>query len=188
MPMIRTFISIDLPEGIKKGISDLQDRLKRDECHIGWVRPEAIHLTLKFLGEIDEKGMPEIEAAIRKATKGFIPFNLRIMGLGLFPNLKKPRIIWLGINEEGDDLPRLQSGIEEEMEKIGHPREERGFKPHLTIGRVRDPSGLRGLIDTIESEKEIELGGFNAEEVLIMRSDLRPEGPIYTRLCEIKFD
>ena len=188
MSMIRTFISIDLPEGIKKGISDLQDRLKRDECHIGWVRPEAMHLTLKFLGEIDEKGMPEIEAAIRKATKGFIPFYVRIMGLGVFPNLKKPGIIWLGINEEGDNLLRLQSRIEEEMEKIGHPREERGFKPHLTIGRVRDPSGLKGLIDAIESEKEIELGGFKTGEVLIMRSDLRPESRIYTRLFEIKFN
>ncbi len=188
MPMIRTFLAIDLPEGIKRGISGLQDRLKRDECHIGWVRPEAIHLTLKFLGEIDEKGVPEIEAAITKATKGFVPFNLRIMGLGVFPNLKKPGIIWLGINEEGDNLLRLQSRIEEEMEKIGHPREERGFKPHLTIGRVRDPSGLKGLIDAIESEKEVDLGGFETEAVLIMRSDLRPEGPTYTRLCEIKFD
>ncbi len=188
MSMIRTFISIDLPEGIKEGISGLQGRLKQDECHIGWVRPEAIHLTLKFLGEIDEKGIPEIESAIRRATKGFIPFYLRIMSLGVFPDIKRPRIIWLGINEEGDNLLRLQSRIEKEMEKIGHPREERGFKPHLTIGRVRDPYGLKGLIDAIESEKEVELGGFKAEEVLIMRSDLRPEGPIYTRLFEMKFN
>jgi len=187
MSMIRTFISIDLPEGIKEGISGLQGRLKRDECHIGWVRPEAIHLTLKFLGEIDEKKIPEIETATRKAIQGYTPFFLRIMGLGVFPNLKRPRIIWLGINGEGDNLLRLQSRIEEEMEKIGHAAEKRAFKPHLTIGRVRDPSGLKGLIDAIESEREIELGGFKAEEVLIMRSDLRPEGSIYARLFEIRF-
>ncbi len=186
--MIRTFISIDLPEGMKEGISGLQGRLRSRGGHIGWVRPEAIHLTLKFLGEIDEKEIPDIETAIRRVTKDFVPFYLRTMGLGLFPSIKKPRIIWLGINGEGDNLLRLQSRIEEEMEKIGHPREKRGFKPHLTIGRVRDPSGLKGLIDAIQSEREIELGGFKAEEVLIMRSDMRPEGSIYTRLFEIKFD
>lgn len=188
MPMIRTFISIDLPDNIKGGISGLQDRLKRGGGHIGWVRPGAMHLTLKFLGEIDEKEMPEIEAATKKAIEGFDPFYLRVLGLGIFPNLKRPRIIWLGVNEGSDNLIRLQSRIEDEMERIGHPREERGFKPHLTIGRVRDSFGLKGLIDAIEAEKEIELSVFRTEEVLIMRSDLRPEGPIYTRLCEIKFD
>lgn len=188
MAMIRTFISIDLPENIKRNISDLQNRLKVLGGRVGWVRPEAIHLTLKFLGDIDEKKIPEIEAATRKAGKEFNPFHIQILGLGVFPNFKKPRIIWLGVNEGGDNLIRLQSKIEDEIEKIGYPREERNFKPHLTIGRVKETHGLKQLIDTIDAEREIDLDGFDATEVLIMKSELRPDGAIYTRLCEIAFN
>lgn len=185
--MIRTFISVELPEDIKRKISDLQNRLKVHGGHIGWVRPGAIHLTLKFLGDIDEKEVKEIEAATKKAIKGFGPFYLRLLGIGAFPDLKRPRVIWLGIDEGGDNLARLQLRIEDEIAVIGYPREERRFKPHLTIGRVKNAHGLKQLIDAINAEREIDLDGFNVAEVLIMKSDLRPEGAVYTRLCEITF-
>lgn len=186
MATIRTFISINLPEDIKREILSLQSRLKVHGGHIGWVKPDAIHLTLKFLGDIDEKKIPEIEAATREATKGFDTFYLRILGLGVFPSLKRPRIIWLGVNEEGDSLARLQSKIEDEIARIGPPREEREFKPHLTIGRVKDLHGFKQLMDTIDAERGIDLDGFNVTEILIMKSELRREGAIYTRLYEIK--
>lgn len=185
MAAIRTFISIDPPEDIKREILNLQGRFKIYGGHIGWTRPEAMHLTLKFLGDIDEKEVPEIEAATREATIGFNPFYLRVLGLGFFPGLRRLRIIWLGVSGEEDNLIRLQSKIENEIARIGHPREEREFKPHLTIGRVRDAHGLNRLIDAVNAEREIDLGGFNAAEILIMKSELKPGGAIYTRLSGI---
>lgn len=186
MATIRTFISIDLPEDIKREILSLQSRLKVHGSGIKWVKPDAIHLTLKFLGDIDEKEIPEIEAATREAIKGSEPFYLRILGLGVFPNFKRPRVIWLGMTEEGDNIARLQSKIEDEIARIGHPREEREFKPHLTIGRVKDLHGLKQLIDAIDAERGIDLDGFKVTKVLIMKSELKPGGAIYTRLYEIR--
>ena len=187
MAKIRTFISIDLPEEIKKDIKDLQDRLKTHGGHIGWVRPEAIHLTLKFLGAIDEKEITGIEAVVKKAVIGLDPFYLRISGLGVFPNLKRPKVIWVGVNEEGNGLIRIQSRIEDEMERIGYSKENRKFNPHLTIGRVRDIYGLKQIIDGIEAEKGIDLNGFHVTGVSFIKSELRSEGAIYTRLFETTF-
>jgi 2'-5' RNA ligase len=181
---MRTFIAVELPEGIKKQIEILQAPLKKTGAFVSWVKPGNIHVTLKFLGEVPEEKIQEIFDATEMAVEGTERFNMSLKGTGGFPNLRRPRVIWVGTGSGGEELSHLAKRIEEEMEKIGFPREKRKFSPHFTIGRVKSPKNIERLAPQVESAR-FETEEIEVTEVVVMRSQLHPAGAIYTPLKKL---
>ena len=136
---IRSFIAVELPSEIKSKLDELQKELKQSKLQqIKWASPSGIHLTLKFLGNIDAGDTEKITSAIREGCQGYKKFTLELSGLGVFPNYRRPRVIWLGVGGQMDVLLKLQQQIDDKLELIGFPREKIPFSPHITLGRVRD--------------------------------------------------
>ena len=148
-----------------------------------WIREDGIHITLKFLGEVDEGKVKQVTSALETISSLHSAVRILISGLGTFPEKGRPRIIWLGAREETGHLKGLVEGIEKEMEKIGFEKETRYFKPHVTIGRVkryRDPG--KGFFMKQE-HREISFGSFQAEQIVLMKSTLLPDGARYEKIA-----
>jgi 2'-5' RNA ligase len=184
--LIRSFIAVELPLAVKQELIALESALKK-RCPdvVRWVDPQGIHVTLKFLGDIDSDKTDEINMAIDEATQGLSPFRLELQEVGAFPNLNRVNVIWVGAKGELDKLAYLQKQIESNMAQLGFPREERAFTPHLTLGRVRnyaspDDRKKLGLIlsqTTFASSQVITVDSVN-----LMKSQLTNSGAIYMRL------
>jgi 2'-5' RNA ligase len=193
MEKIRTFIAIELDESIKESLTKLQERLKGQvpRGSVRWVRPEGVHLTLKFLGDVPADQIGEITKALERSCQGLAPFSFSCGGLGCFPNLKRPRVVWVGIQEETGTLAQLKEAIEENVSPLGYPSEKRKFSPHLTLGRAqrRISSGDRRRLGELVGASEIgTLSQMQVKSVNLMRSDLRPSGAVYTRLAEVELE
>ncbi len=190
MEKIRAFIAIELPDPVKDSLSSLEDRLRPAEHpYVKWVDPKGIHLTLKFLGNIATDQVPRIIEAITSASQGLSPLKLQIGGLGAFPNLQRPRVIWVAVTGEVDPLIALQRGIDQALVPLGFAIEKRPFSPHLTLGRLRERASLgeRNSIGKLVMATKSE--GSPAQEVKqisLMRSTLTPSGAIYNRLASIE--
>ena len=184
--MIRSFLAIELPKPILKRIEEVQGDLRLTHADVGWVSPEKIHLTLKFFGNIEESRIDPIFKSIEEPLRETLPFSLKVRGVGAFPHLKNPRVIWIGLVDEREVLTSFQKQIETQLEKIGFQPENRPFHPHLTLGRVKSSRGKEELVERMERQKEGEFGDFVVERVVLFKSDLRPSGPIHTPLREIK--
>jgi 2'-5' RNA ligase len=184
--LIRSFLAIEIPREIQKKIEEVQEDLKSSHADVRWVSPEKIHLTLKFFGNIEELKIEPIVRSIEGPIQTTPPFFLKVRGVGAFPHLKNPRIIWMGLVDEKEILNHFQKQLEEEFEKIGFGSEERAFHPHLTLGRMRSSRGREELIGRMEKHKEEEFGDFQIERVFLFKSDLKPTGPIYTPLRELR--
>lgn len=184
--LIRTFLAIELPRALLSKIEEVQVGLRSSQADVRWVSLENLHLTLKFFGNIDESQIEPIVQSIDQAVQETPPIHLRAKGMGAFPNLRNPRVIWIGFVEGKEDLTSFQNKLEIEFEKIGFPREDRPFHPHLTLGRVRSSRGKEDLIKRMERYKEEEFGEILVEKVVLFKSDLRPSGPIYTPLREMR--
>ncbi|MGC8873306.1 MAG: RNA 2',3'-cyclic phosphodiesterase [Chloroflexia bacterium] len=182
---IRTFLAVEIPASVQQGLARVQEQLKHVRPPVRWVAPHQIHLTLNFLGEIPAQKLPAVQEAARQAAGEAAPFELEAIGLGTFPNLRRPRVVWVGLGGELEALHRLQARLSEELAARGFPPEERPFSPHLTLGRVRPqarPEEARALGQAIAGIPSPSLGRWRVEEIRVMRSDLRPEGPLYTVL------
>jgi 2'-5' RNA ligase len=171
---------------ILKKIEEAQEELRSSRADVRWVSPEKIHLTLKFFGNIDDSRIEPIAASIEGPVRATAPFTLRVRGIEAFPHMKNPRVIWTGLVDEEGILTSFQKQLETELEKIGFEPEGRPFQPHLTLGRMKSPEGREALVGRMEQYGEAEFGEFRVEGVVLFRSDLRPMGPIYTPLKEIK--
>ena len=186
---MRTFIAINLDQEIKNALSQFIGELKAcspESRGIKWIRPEAMHLTLKFLGEINEEKIPQIESILKRISEKYEPFPLRIKGTGYFPpKSKTPRVLWVAI-EEVEDLKRLQSNVEDEMESLGFPKERRTFHPHLTLGRVKTFSGIEETMHFLEKHRDKNFGEMEAKKITFIRSILKPTGAEYSVLSEFK--
>jgi 2'-5' RNA ligase len=180
--LIRSFLAIELPKAILKNIEEVQGNLRLSRADVRWVSPGKIHLTLKFFGNTDESLIEPIVHAIEGPAAAMPPFSLKVEGVGAFPHLKNPRVIWMGLTEGRDRLTAFQRRLEEELEKVGFEREERPFQPHLTMGRSNSNRGRDELIGLMEKYREEEFGEFVVEGLVLFKSDLRPSGPIYTAL------
>jgi 2'-5' RNA ligase len=180
--MIRSFIAIELPDEIRQVLAQVQKELKRDVIGIRWVDSGSIHLTLKFLGPILPEQVVAIAAAVGAIVHGEPPLALNVSGLGAFPNARRPRVIWVGIVGEVERLGRLQARLEETLEPLGFPREQRSFRPHLTLGRVKDPRRPPDLTRALAETTVPASNPFDVHEILVYKSDLRPTGAIYTKL------
>lgn len=182
---IRTFIAIGLPEFVLQAIAKTQDALRGSGLDIRWVRREGIHLTLKFLGDIDRDDVGKIQAAMEEAAKGISPFTLTGDGVGVFPDFRRPRVIWAGISGDMQALFSLQRALESQLKGLGFPKEKRHFKGHLTMGRVKDRVDRTKLRESLEGLARFETGSFTVEAVVLFQSTLRPQGAVYTRLAEV---
>ncbi len=181
---MRTFIAVELPENIKKQIEQLQAPLKRTDAFVSWVKPTNIHVTLKFLGEVPEEKTNEVLSATQKALEGSRKFTMDLKGMGAFPDIKRPKVIWIGTGSGQENLSRMAERIEEEMEKIGFPREKRKFSPHFTIGRVKSLRNIEKLMELVKSS-DFQTERIEVDEVVVMKSQLHPAGAIYTPLKKI---
>ncbi len=180
--MIRSFIAIDFPEETRKALEDIQKELKQCGAGVRWVKPGSIHLTLKFLGNIHLAQVEDIALAVAQEVRDQPPITLGAAGLGAFPSRKKPRVIWIGMEGEVQRLSRIQARVENALEPLGFVREKRVFQPHLTIGRVKDRRRLQALIDAMATLDMEPFNSFDADEIILYKSDLRPTGAIYTKL------
>ncbi len=185
MPRIRSFIAIELGSDLREGIAGIQEKLRSSRADVRWVKPESIHLTLKFLGDIEEGDVDSIADCLKRAADGLSPFTVEIREVGAFPNLRNPRVLWVGVSENSS-LSMIQSKIEEEIEGLGFPREGRPFRPHLTVGRVKSPKLKDKLTEVLEKVRAQELGALPVEELILFRSELRPAGAVYTKLRTVK--
>ena len=179
---MRTFVAIGLPERLREQIEALSGELRRCDADVRWVAPSSMHLTLKFLGEIQPRELSDIDEVLRKIAASASPTGARLRGMGSFPHLRRPRVIWIGIEPDDDRLAALHSSLDEALQKVGFPREKKGFRPHLTMGRVRSGRGKSSLIEAIESNAEVDLGNLRIDEVTLFESDLTRQGAIYTAL------
>ncbi len=189
MNEIRTFIAVELDAAVQRGLSQVQDSLRRElqSSAIRWVNPGGIHLTLKFLGNVPAAQMSQVEAALREACAGFSPFDLTVAGLGCFPNLNRPNVIWVGIQGEMETLRRVRDAVERTVSPLGYPTEGRDFKAHLTLGRVKDasPAEARRIGEAVRRAQVNTLGSLHVAAVHLMRSDLSPQGARYTPLAVV---
>jgi RNA 2',3'-cyclic 3'-phosphodiesterase len=184
---LRLFIAIELPAEMRTTLNDLQHRLQRHPAlaRLRWVRPEGIHLTLKFLGPVPAERLPQIEAAIARAVAGIPVFELHLGNLGTFGGPRSPRVLWAGIAGDVDTLAKLQSQLEAELAPLGLPAEARRFSPHLTLARVppeRAADAARPLAEAVASPDGSPRGTIRAEALSLMKSDLGRSGAVYTQL------
>jgi len=182
---LRAFIAIELPETIQSVLSDMQGEFRKGDTDIRWVRPHGIHLTLKFLGSIKESMVRDITDILQKAAGSSSAFTLTLSGTGVFPNMRSPRVLWVGI-EESSVLNTLQRDIESGLESLGFGREKRNFTAHLTLGRFKSARGKAAVMEALESYAKRTIGSFDVESVSLIKSDLGPAGAKYTRLAEIR--
>ena len=184
--MLRAFIAIELSAELQKAISQVLERLqaKAGKSTVRWVSPANIHLTVKFLGEVAPNGVALIEEALTAEAAFHTGFWLEANGLGAFPNTRKPRVIWIGVDMPSE-LASLQHGIDSATARLGYPSESRPFSPHLTLGRVRENASVSELASISSALKEIHFtspGPFVISSVHLYKSDLQPSGSVYTRL------
>jgi len=181
---LRSFIAIELPEAVKSALSEFQQELNKCGADVRWVNPLNVHLTLKFLGEINEKDVCRIIKAVEGTCRKYTSFYLEIAGAGVFPNKRSPRVLWVGINGNGT-FTALQQEIEDTMAFMGFEKENRKFVPHLTLGRFRSLIGKEALLDKIELHQATKFGAIDVKTVSFMKSDLGPAGAKHTRVAEI---
>jgi 2'-5' RNA ligase len=186
--VLRLFVAIELPGSVLSALTQLQHQLQRDPAlaNLRWVRPEGIHLTLKFLGETPAERQRAIEAAIANAASAQEPFELGLGRLGSFGSKQAPRVLWVDLTGDTQRLAQVQTHVEAELANAGFPPENRRFSPHLTLARIH-PNRAREAAGALQQAIEnttVPLVTFTAEAVSFMKSDLRPGGAVYTRLFE----
>ena len=182
--LLRCFIAIEIPENIKKSVADIIDNLKKSGSDIKWVSDENIHITLQFLGETEEALIPDIKGALYKILAPYSSFYIKIAGVGCFPSGKRPRVIWVGM-EESQALINLYKDISSELVKFGYKKEERGFTPHVTIGRVKSNRNMGELLRRLEEFKVADFPDFEVQNIKLMKSELKPTGAKHYSLAEI---
>ncbi len=184
--LLRLFVAVDLPEDVRETLGRLQGDLRqRDLSGLRWVRPEGIHLTLKFLGETPAERVPAIEAALSAATGGSEPFRLALGSPGTFGGRRGPRVVWLEFEGDVQRLRGLQAVVEGAMVAVGFPPEEREYSPHLTLARVPQPPRA-GTAERVARALEAvapPTAEFKVGEIVLMRSRLQPGGAVYERVA-----
>jgi 2'-5' RNA ligase len=182
---IRTFVAVKLPETVLAAIGDVQEQLAVYGFNVRWVTTGNIHLTLKFLGEVHEDELDSIAAVLTEAVHGFAPLRLAAAGVGVFPSVKRARVIWMGLSGQLSEFASLQRSIEDRLATIGYPREKRPFSGHLTLGRVKGPIAASRLTTAMGAFRDCASETFEVDRVVLFKSDLRPTGALYTELRQV---
>jgi len=185
--VIRAFIAIDLPKEIHESIKKAQNYLKDSMRDVRWTKYGNVHLTLKFLGDTEAKKINAISKALQDIADDFSPFVISLEGIGAFPNTHKPSVVWTGIQKGAEETIKLAKLIDSSMGKFDFQREKRAFKPHLTIGRVREIKHPSELKEALDNPNVGEIGEFTVDKISLIKSQLDPAGSIYTTLSEASF-
>ena len=187
---IRSFIAIELPEEVKAGLRRIQTELKLPgHTFVKWVATESVHLTLKFLGNIPPQKVAEITGVMEQASQGIGPFQLEVTEVGAFPNLRQPRVLWVGIKGDIDKLIAWQQHLDNGLVPLGFAKEARAFTPHLTLARLREgcsPEDRRNFGEMVAKTPIDVSYKFNVNSLNLMKSQLLPGGAVYNRLAEVK--
>lgn len=178
----RSFIAIELPDHIRHAVLNIQNRLKSGVKGIKWVVPDNIHLTIRFLGDLDKKEIEAVKEVLAGVAGSMPPFSLSAKGIGAFPGLTRPRIIWIGLTGDLARLLELHLKVEDRLEAMGMEKEERRFKGHLTIGRVKGKIDALRFIESAKALTDFETEPFSVNQIILFKSELKPAGPIYTRI------
>ena len=181
---MRAFISADI--GALPGIVKVLDDLKNTDADLKLVEPENIHLTLKFLGEIDEKMVDEIAGVMEKSVKEVSPFRIKLRGVGVFPSMDYMRVVWIGI-ENAEKLGIIVGRLENDLSNLGFKKEKRRFSPHMTIGRVKSPRNKEILQNFLKENREKDFGELEVKCIRLKKSVLTPKGPEYSTVKEVPF-
>ena len=182
---IRAFLAIDPPEDILQAMSRLQEKLKREiSGRISWTKPQGQHLTLKFFGDISTEDVKNICSAVQKRIVSESNLNLKVETLGVFPDPRRPRVIWCGVSCEAEKLTTLQKKLDSDFANIGFPSEERPFRAHLTLARIKDSRDLTGMNEALTKYSAFAAGEFNCKELILFQSKFSPQGATYTKLAE----
>ena len=180
--MIRAFIAIAVPESVLRICEEVMARLKGLNLHGQFAKTESIHLTLQFLGNIEEDQIARIAQVLERAGSGVAPFDLEVSQLGVFPNPANPRVVWIGL-EPVDGLMTLQSEIQQGLEPMGFPQENRDFHPHLTLLRLKSRKNLGPLTEFLQAEGPHQQAGvIQADKIHLYQSILKPQGAEYRKL------
>ncbi len=192
MEKIRSFIAIELPDGLKLELVQLEARLKSGkQPWVKWVNPDSIHLTLKFLGNIAIDRTIEITRAMGEAAQGIPPFHLEVKELGAFPNLKRVQVVWVGMSGDVDKLGQLQQHVESNLARLGFTPESRPFTSHLTLARLRNRVSLdeRQRFGQLITDTKFEANcTIKVDAISLMRSQLAREGAIYSRISSVRLE
>jgi len=181
---LRCFIAIELPEELKRNIYVHVERLKASGADVKWVPLENLHLTLKFLGDTPEEQLNNINEKLVFLAKAHARFYLQVAQAGVFPNLKHPRVIWIGMRDS-EEVIRLQQDIDEAMAELGFERDDKQFTPHLTIGRVKSLKNQDALTQELATLKTVDFGKIEVNNITLMKSILKPSGAEHLKLREI---
>ena len=184
---MRAFVAVDLNDEVRGSFGRIQDKLAASDADVKWVKPNNAHLTLKFLAEISEQDAESIKGFLDETAKGTRPFTVAFSGLGFFPNERRPRVLWVGIDEGVDELRELAGKIDNMTATLGIPKEKREFSPHLTLGRFKSNRNLDELLRLVENSRDFRAGEFDAGEVHLIQSVLSRSGPTYTKLHTARF-
>lgn len=183
---IRAFIAVELTDQVKETIRRFQDHLKPLDCDISWIKPENVHLTLKFLGDVKIKMIPSITEALGRLCCDLRLFDAALTQPGVFPDLRHPRIVWIGLDDTEEKLTNLVESVETALGDIGFRKERRDFRAHITVGRVRTPKNAAQLCEAIKgfsvpSGIKQSVGG-----IILFKSTLTSQGPVYDPLSQLK--
>jgi len=184
--MLRAFLAIDLPTAAKERLAAQVRKLSPGTCGIKWVDTRQIHLTVKFLGSISTELVDKINESTKKVTLRIRPFTLILKGVGGFPHIRRPRIIWAGLSHDLETLRKLVEELEIACEQIGIAREDRSFHPHLTLGRNKTNQPNAVLFQRLSGWVEEESEPFKVEEIILYKSDLKPFGPVYSKISSFQ--
>lgn len=180
---IRSFLALDLPEEMREIISRTLEEMRKTHLDIRWVRPDGIHLTIIFLGDVPLESLPRMGDRMGAVCRAFGPFDLALTGPGVFPNNRRPRVLWLGLDGELQRLTAFKEALEERLMPFGIKPEGRNFRPHLTLGRFRGTGSPGSILEeTLARFKDLTSGPCIHRELHLYRSDLRPQGAVYTKL------
>lgn len=184
---IRSFVAIEIDQAQREHLEALTQRLRKCPVRAVWVRPENMHLTLRFLGEVERGLLDKLSARLESEYDKLRPISARMRGIGAFPNVRRARVVWTAVEASDGALEQLQDIAERGAREAGLAAEKKPFQAHVTLGRIKGPDGLDRLAAVLEREAGFDGGEFTIDHVALFRSELTPRGAVYTRLNSFSF-
>jgi len=180
---IRSFLAFELSPEMRSTVSRVYEDVRHSRTEVRWVRPEGIHITVIFMGNVREEDIALIGDEMAKVCSDFAPFHASLKGMGCFPNCRNPRVVWIGLEGDIERMSSLRDDLQERLVPLGLKPEKRGFKPHLTLGRFKKPSRNESEIGKlVDKYKDLTSAVCSLHELVLFRSDLKPGGATYTKM------
>ena len=182
MKSLRIFLAVPVEQDILDTLVKAVDRLRESRAPVRWVRPEGMHLTVKYLGDTDPEKLGPLIQAVGEVCGEIEPFPMSVSGIGAYPNMRRPRVVWAGVEELSGTLLRLAEDVEDACARMGWPREKRKFSPHVTVGRVKGKINISRLAQAVGKMDRNLWGSQTVDSLVLYSSELKPGGAVYERL------